>query len=187
MNTTQKTLLKNEIKLQLSKAKITIDNLKQIKKDERDDYIETKLLEVNDACLRWALQKKVISEDELKTNKFFTDNSKLNEYLLSGGLTGAGAIGATVAYGATLTTVTSGGFLGFFTTTATVATTTTLMATVAPIALAGAGIYGVVKYKENKQNEKLVEHFESEKSKILSFYLDKVDGMKYIENKNGTH
>ena len=34
MNATQKTLLRNEIKLQLSKAKITIDNLKQIKKNE---------------------------------------------------------------------------------------------------------------------------------------------------------
>ena len=187
MNATQKTLLKNEIKLQLSKAKITTDNLQQIKKNERDDYIETKLLEVNDACLRWALQKQVISEDQLSIDKFFTDNSKLNDYILSGGLTGAGAIGATVAYGATLSTVTTGGFLGFFTTTTTVVTATTLMATVTPIALAGAGIYGALKYKENKQNEKLIEHFENEKSKILSFYLNKVDGMKSLENKNGTH
>jgi len=182
----------------------------EIKKDERDNYIETKLLEVNDACLRWGLQKKVILENELTTNQFFTDNSKLNEYILAGGLASASAIGATAAYGATLavstvsTTVAGTGIAGFFgssslagfglgsvatTTTATITaiTTTTIAATVTPIALAGAGIYGVVKYKENKQNEKLVEHFENEKNKILSFYLDKVDGMKAIENNNGAH
>lgn len=186
MNITQKTLLKNEIKLQLSKAKITIDNLRQIKKNEKDDYIEAKLLEVNDACLRWALQKEIIYEYELTTDKFFTDNSKFYDYIVSGGFASVGAIGATVAYGATVSTVVTGGFLGFFTTTATVIKSTTIAATAAPIALAGACIYGAIKYKENKENEKLIEHFENEKSKILSFYLDKIDEIKSMENKNGT-
>jgi len=181
MNKTQKKLLQNEITLQLSKAKITIDNLKQIKKDERDDFIDTKLLEINHACIQWALQKNVISQIELETNKFYTDNESLSEYMISGGLATGGAIGATVAYGATLSTVTTGGFLGFFTTTTTVATTTTLMAAAAPVALAGAGIYGVIKYKEHKQNERLIEHFETEKAKILSFYLKKINALKAIE------
>ena len=210
MDATQKTLLRNEIKLQLSKAKITIDNLKQIKKDERDHFIEIKLLEINDACLKWALQKQVISEDELKTNKFFTDNSKFSEYILAGGLASVGAISATMAYGATVaistvsTTVAGTGIAGFFgsstlaslglgsiaaTTTATVSviTTTTIAATAAPIALAGAGIYGVIKYKENKEIEKLIKHFENEKSKILSFYLDKIERIELIENKDGKY
>ena len=52
MNATQKQLLKNEITIQLSKAKITIDNLKQVKKEEMEEFINIKLLEVNDASLR---------------------------------------------------------------------------------------------------------------------------------------
>ena len=186
MDEIQKTLLKNEIKLQLSKAKITVDNLRQVKKNERDDYINMKLLEVNHACLKWALQNKIISKVDLETNKFFTDNRKFYDYL-SSGLASAGAIGAALAYETTLSTVTTGGFLGFFTTTTTVATTTTIMATAAPIALAGAGIYGIMKYKENKQIEKLIEYFENEKSKILSFYLNKIDNIKTIEKKNGIY
>jgi len=185
MNKTQKTLLKNEITLQLSKAKITTDNLSQVKKAEREAYIEVKLLEINDACLRWGLQKKVISEVELKTDRFFTDNEGMNDLAVSGGLLSGGAIGATVAYGATVSTVTSGGFLGFFATTSTVVTTTTLAATAAPLALAGAGVYGLIKYKEHKQNKELIAHFEKEKDKIRLFYINKVNKIQMIESQDG--
>ena len=178
----QTTLLKNEIKLQLSKAKITSDNLKQVKKNEKDKFIDMKLLEINDTCLRWGLSKNIITKEELTSNSFSTKNDdELTEYILL--LTGVGVVGSTLVYNATLST--TGGFLGFFTTT--VATTTTLMATAIPIALAGAGIYGVIKYEENKQNEKLINHFEKEKNKILNFYLNKIDNLELLENKNGTN
>jgi len=209
MNATQKTLLKNEIKLQLSKAKITTDNLQQIKRDERDDYIETKLLEVNDACLRWALKNNIVTQNELQTNKFYTENTKLVEIIASGTfLTGSGVAAAsiftTIATSTVTTSVAGTGLAGLVssstlagwglgsvattvTTTATAITATTIAATAAPIALAGAGIYGALKYKQNKQNKTLIEYFENEKSKILSFYFNKINDMKSLENKNGTY
>jgi len=176
MDSIQKTLLKNEITIQLSKAKITIDNLKQVKKEERKNFIEIKLLEVNDASLRWALQKHVLSENELRTNKFFTKNKAFNEYILSGAFitTGLGVSGFA------FTTATAPVFLGLgggmgaigIVGVATIA---------APIVLSGIAIFGVIKYKENKEIELLVEHFESEKRKILNFYLDKINGLKLLE------
>lgn len=181
MDKTEKSLLKNAIKLKLSTAKITIDDLKKIKKDERKDFVEIKLLEVNDACLRWALKNKIIAEDELKTNKFFTENSRLSEYLLSGGIAGAAVGAGAAAYTATVTT----SFLGLFSSTVTA---TTIAATAAaPVAVAAVGMAGVKYYKEDKEKKRLIEYFESEKAKVLSFYLNKIDEMKLIENKNGTN
>ena len=176
MDATQKQLLKNEITIQLSKAKITIDNLKQVKQEEREEFINIKLLEVNDASLRWALQKHVISENELKTNKFFTNNKMLKEHILNGAFATAG-IGAS---GIVFTTATAPVFLGFgggigaigLASAATIA---------APVVLSGIAIFGVIKYRQNQELEELEKYFETEKRKILNFYLDKIDGLKLLE------
>jgi len=176
MNATQKQLLKNEITIQLSKAKITIDNLKQVKQEEREEFINIKLLEVNDASLRWALQKRIISENELKTNRFFTENEMLKEHILNGVFATAG-IGAS---GIAFTTATAPVFLGFgggigaigLAGAATIA---------APVVLSGIAIFGVIIYRQNQELEELEKYFETEKRKILNFYLDKIDGLKLLE------
>lgn len=176
MNETQKTLLKNEITIQLSKAKITADNLRQVKKEEREEFIDIKLLEVNDASLRWALQKQVLSKSELETNKFFTQNKHINETILNGAIAVTGLGTSGVAF----TTATAPVFLGFgggvgaigMAGAATIA---------APIALSGLAIYGVFKYQEYKKLERLIEYFEKEKKKILNFYIEKINGIKLLE------
>lgn len=194
MDSLEKTLLTNEIKFLLSKVKITSDNLKQVTKDERENFVEMKLLEANDTLLKWALEKKVISYAELSIDEFYTENNRLSGLIAAAGLgtVAMGAAGSYFAYNATLATVTTllpgipslalailpRAVLPFVTTTTTVVTSTTIMATAAPIALACAGIYGVVKYKENQEIKKFIEYFEKEKDKISKFYLDKVDGLE---------
>jgi hypothetical protein len=192
MNITQKKmLLKNELTLMLKKARITEDDLKQIKKKDREEFIQVKLLEINDHILRWALHNGIVNADMVKTDDFFVKNKRLSTFIVSSGILTAGSamasVAGTAAYSATLTTVTTGGFLGFFTTTTTVATTTTFAATAAatctPIALAGLSVYAYIRYKEKKYIQKLLAFFDEEKKKIHNYYINKIDMCPAIEAK----
>ena len=176
MNDTQKVLLKNEITIQLSKAKITVDNLKQVEKKERKEFIDIKLLEVNDALLRWALQKQVISKSELITNKFFTQNKHINEKVLNGIISTSG-LGVS---GFAFSSATAPVFLGFG---GGISGIGVLGATTiaAPIVLSSLAIYGIIKYKEHKELEKLIEYFETEKKNILNFYINKINDLKLLD------
>jgi len=183
MENIQKKILKNELKLQLSKAKITEDNLGQVKKEERVKFIEIKKLEIEHACLIWALQKNLISEDNFASHKFSSDDEELLEYA-NGGLATAGTAGAIGAFYTTLGTAVSGGFCGIGATTTIAITSVTIAATAAPIVLAGCGIFGVIKYREYQEKIKLIEHFENEKEDILNYYLNIIDEVDSPADKN---
>lgn len=109
MRNTEKILLRNEITIQLSRAKVTVNMLKQVKKEERQEFINIKLLEVNDASLRWALQKHVVTQSELTTDKFYTNNKHLNERVLKGTIATTGIVGSGYAFNVAIAPT----FLGF--------------------------------------------------------------------------
>jgi len=174
-------ILKNDLNIMLRKIRID-DEITKVKKKDRKEWVDLKLLEINQIVLKWALKNNIITNDDIRTDNFFTENHNLTDWIVTSGLIGGGAAGAaaagTVAYGATLSTVTTGGFLGFFTTTSTVATTTTYVATAvagaAPLALAALGGYIYFRRKEKKQIEKLINFFEKEKEKIYNYYAAKI-------------
>ncbi len=174
-------ILKNDLSIMLRKIRID-DEITKVKKKDRKEWVDLKLLEINQIALKWALKNNIITNEDIQTDNFFTENSNLTDWIVTSGLIGGGVAGAavagTVAYGTTLSTVTTGVFLGFFTTTTTVATSTTYVATAvagaAPLALAALGEYIYFRSKEKKQIEKLVNFFEKEKEKIYNYYATKI-------------
>lgn len=176
MNETQKVLLKNEITIQFSKAKLEVEKLKKIQKEERQKFVDIKLLEVYDAALRWALQKQIVTQMELSTNKFFVDNNHSYENILKGAIATTGVVSSGIAF----SVATAPTFLGFGGGISAIGLASGA-AIAAPLAVVVLSIYGLKKFKDHKQYEKLVEYFEIEKNKILEFYLNKIDGLKLLD------
>jgi hypothetical protein len=168
-----KSELKKELKINLSKAYISSENLKTVKKDEREKFIEIKLLEVNFAELQWAIQNDILKEDELSNESFIAENPLLKEQIINGGLAAAGLGGA----GAVFSSVTAPVFFGFGGGVAAItAGGAALIA--APVVGAGLIALGIYKYKENEAIKKLLEYFEQEKDVIYDFYCSKIDAVK---------
>ena len=174
MKNTEKVLLRNEITIQLSRAKVTVNMLKQVKKEEREEFIDIKLLQINDASLRWALQKQVVTQSELTTDKFYISNKHLNKNVVKGAIATTGVVGSGYAF----SVVTAPTFLGFGGGVIGAAGAATIAA---PLLLASLGVYGVIKYKEHEKCENLIEYFESEKKKILNFYIERIDSLKLLD------
>lgn len=176
MKNTEKVLLRNEITIQLSRAKVTVNMLKQVKKEEREEFIDIKLLEINDASLRWALQKQVVTQSELTTDKFYISNKHLNKNVVEGAIATTGMVGSGYAF-SVVTAPTFLGFGGGFGVIGAAGAATIA----APLILASLGVYGVIKYKEHEKYENLIEYFESEKKKILNFYIERIDSLKLLD------
>jgi hypothetical protein len=169
MNDLQKKLLENELKLLVSKAKITLDNLEEVRKKERKNFVETKVLQVNDTILKWALKNVIVDEHQLENVDFFEAHRETRDRIIDGTLVTTGVVGS----GTLLASVTAanwaglGGGIGAL-------TVGSVSVVLAPVFLSGFAVYGTYKYKEKKNMECLVDYFDSEKEKILIFYLDKI-------------
>lgn len=173
MNAKQKSQFKAQINSIISKKKITIEDIKKVIKRERQDFVNNELLTINKLALQWALINKIISPNELKTNEFFTKNASLSDFISETGIATLGVGGAVYALNVAIAPV----FLGLGGGFAAVGVVATVFIA-APIAVAGASIFAIVKYKENKEVERLEEYFKIEKTKILDFYFSKINRFK---------
>jgi hypothetical protein len=170
----KKKLLKDELVLNISKAKLTEDNMKQVKKEEREKFIEIKLLEVNYAALKWALEKKVVTEEFIENEPFIMNNEMLKAQIFAkGGLAAAGLGGGGIVFGNLIAPV----FLGFGGGIGAIGALGVGMIAL-PVAAAGLGILAIHKYQENKGINMLIEYFEKEKKEILEFYVDKIEKLE---------
>ncbi|MDD5053508.1 MAG: hypothetical protein PHO27_12305 [Sulfuricurvum sp.] len=168
-----KSELKKELKINLSKAYISSDNLKEVKKAEREKFIEIKLLEVNLAALQWSIQNDILKEDELSNESFIAENPLLKDQIINGGLAISGLGGAGIVF----SSVTAPVFLGFGGGIAAItAASAALIA--APVVTAGLVGLGIYKYKDNEAINKLLKYFDQEKDVIYDFYCSKIDTVK---------
>lgn len=162
--------LKKELKINLSKAYLSSDSLKAVKKNEREKFIEIKLLEVNFAALQWAISNAILKEDELNNEPFIAENKLLNEQITNGGLAVIGLGGSGIVFA----NITAPVFLGLGGGIASIgAIGATMIA--APVVAAGLIGLGVYKYKENEAIKMLLEYFNQEKDVIYNFYCSKID------------
>jgi len=198
MNLKQKSQLKHQLKSKLSSYTLSTEDIEKVDTDNRKKIANDKLLELKIVALDWALENNVVQKNELTTDKYFVNDYKLNELIASSGLLVAGGAGSAVAVSATTAAMAGTGLAGslgsaFLATTAanvglgTLATTgataaaATVAAVAAPIAVASLGIYGIIRYRKNKELVQTIKkEFEQKKVKVLNFYLSKINTMKEI-------
>jgi len=185
MDSKEKKKLKNILSSILSKENITFKEIDSIKQDERRNTINNELLRINKIALQWALKNKVLTADELKEEKFITDNKPLSDFIADAGLGALGVGGAAAIYNVVAAPV----FLGFGGGLAAVGLGGAVVIA-APVLVTGLFIYGKAYYKNQKEVEELIKYFNKEKEKIQNFYFSKINNLQsykkfdHIEKKN---
>jgi len=177
----QKEKLQIELKRIILIHEIDKSELKGKSKEGKEEVIKQKLEELHSECFYWAYANGIISKKESHKDEFFINNSFLKESIEQGAFVGIGAAGATAAYGSVVTTGTGlAGYFGSATLASagfgTVATSATVAvgAIAAPLVLASGAYFVYSKNKEDKQNKEIIQKFEKEKDKVLSFYTNKI-------------
>lgn len=166
-----------------SKENITFEEVDNLPKDTRQDTINNELLRINKIALQWALQNKVITVEELKDEKFFTENKLLSDFIANAGLSALGIGGSAYA----LSAVTAPTFFGLVGGGLTTLTVGGAAIAALPLIVFGLGIYGKRYYDNQKEVKKLIEYFNKEKDKILKFYLSKINKMQDIPPTSNSH
>jgi hypothetical protein len=187
-------VLKRDLLGELSRSTITSADLKEIKRNLKEKFVIKKIFETEHIALHWAIKKKIVTEHDLENLDYFSDEGHMKDLIASSGLAITGSVASLIAYPTTIAhTVASTstawgifGTVGIHSTVGsslTIAATHTLLATAAPIAVAGASIYGAIKYLEHKENGRFITHFNTEKTNIINFYLDQINRRSLLDKK----
>ena len=167
---TTKKFLVNQVKIDIAKARITPEILKSIDSSERELFIDTKLRELDNHLIAFAAQHG-IQNGYSRTTGYMKSPANNSRNAIAAGATIATAGGASAAaYSATVAT----GFWAWMGIASTVTATTIAATIAAPVAIIGAGAYGLYKWNESDEIDEHIAHFNREKEKIGRYYLNRI-------------
>lgn len=161
---------KEKITNLLNNITFTFDELKEIDKDKRKDYIENKIKEIKKVVFIWLLQNNILTQEELLQEDSIKKDKEL-VYDIANGVVGFGGIaGGGYIFSQAIAPVLGifGGGIGAIGlgAAATIA---------APVVIAIPILYGISYLKENKEIENLITEFNNKKEEMNTFCHKRID------------